>query len=473
MADSQPKAPALPSTDTTTIGASGTQIYHGYITGEEYNKNLIGKPGIRVYEQMRRGDSTVHATLLVCKLPIIETTYDIQGVDDEDPVEKYKADFIRNELFDGAIVFDEFIREALSMFDFGFSVFEKTLMLKTFEGKTRIGIAKLGSRKQYTIQKWELDNGQEGVVQQLISSLAQIPREKLIIFTNEKEGDNYEGISLLRFAYKPWYMKDTLEIVNGIALERQGVGIPVLTTDMNGLVTAPSDKAAAENILRNIRANEEGFITKNQSMEVGFMDMKGNSTKEILPTIQYQDRQIVRSVLAQFLELGGNMGAAGGAKALSEDHSQLFEKSLQAVAKNLVASIQQQLINQLCDLNFTDMSKGYPKLIAGDIGDTDITSLASAVNNLMVAGALTPDPDMENHIRDVLHFPKLPEDKYDNFDALHAKPVTPAPVVVAPPTETPKPGDVPVPPEKPVKASSLIEEARTMRKRIINVLHED
>lgn len=487
--DTTANDPKLTNKTGKELGASGTMIFHGYITAEDYNRDLVGKAGIRQYDIMRRSDPTVHATLHVCKLPILATTWDIEAVDKEDDAEVYKADFIRQELFKRNVVFHDVLREALTLFDFGHSVFEKVYELTEFGGKTRIGIAKIASRKQSTILNWAQEDGTPGVTQQLIGAsggyLISIPIEKLIVFSNEKEGDNYEGISLLRYAYKPWSIKDTLDIVNAIALERQAVGIPVLTTDMNGETSNLEDVAKAELVLQNIRANESSYIKKNNSMTVEFMDMKGQTTKDVIPTIQYHDRQIVRSVLAQFLELGGN-GKAGGSRALSEDHSQLFEKSLQAVAKTIVATLQNDLVKQLCDMNFTDMSKGYPKIIVGDIGDEDITQMGEAVNKLMTAGALTADPDMEDHIRDVLHFPKLPQDKRDDFDILHPMPPapgTPGTVSVTDPSNIDTSGTNPsVKPDslgkdgknpKDVKATALINEARAVRKRIINVMYED
>jgi len=51
-------------------------------------------------------------------------------------------------------------------------------------------------------------------------------QDSVSAFTNGKEGENWEGVSLLRPAYKPWFMKSTLEKIDAIAHERQSLGVP-------------------------------------------------------------------------------------------------------------------------------------------------------------------------------------------------------------------------------------------------------
>jgi hypothetical protein len=57
-------------------------------------------------------------------------------------------------------------------------------------------------------------------------STANIPREKLLYVANDQEGENYFGVSLLGYAYKPWKIKDGLQIMNAVALENTAMGVP-------------------------------------------------------------------------------------------------------------------------------------------------------------------------------------------------------------------------------------------------------
>ena len=396
------------------IGKTGTTIFSGNITGEEYNPNLTGKQAIRNYEIMRRSDSTVHATLQVCKLPILSVRWKINPASDNEDDQR-KARFIQRELFERNVMFTNFLREGLSSLDFGFAVAEKTYELTDFEGSPMIGIQKIGFRKQVSILKWETDDKKEGVTQLLATGeSASIPAAKLIIFTNDKEGDNYEGISLLRYAYKHWHIKDKLDIINAVALEKTGVGVPILKKPANA---DTAELEAARDVMRNFRANEEAYIEIPIGWEVEMLDMKANTTKEIIPSIQYHDRQIMKSVLAQFLELGSS--DASGSRAVSEDHSKLFLLSEEATARNIQNSIQEQLVKQLCDLNFSDMPNGYPKIVFDKIGNDNPKTAAESIEKFVTAGVLTAGAEVEEYIRELLHLPVMTNEAKEMYKIKH------------------------------------------------------
>lgn len=443
------------------IGHSGTIIQNGIITGEEYNRDLVGRNGNTTYDTMRRSDATVHAILQMCKLPILGLLWTVQPASD-DPADQAIADFINWELFEHNLNWQEFLSGGLTMFDFGFALHEKTYAVSEYDGQTRVCIDTIGFRKQLSLFEWQTQDGKPGITQQLVGDSVSIPDVKLIRWANLKEGENFEGISLLRFAYKDWYMKDSLIKVNGIALEKQGVGIPIITFEQG---SDESEKAKARNLMRQMRANEEAYLEVPKGSTVEMMDMKGNSTKEILPTIQYHDRQIALSVLGQFLMLGASN--ASGSRAVSSDHSKLFMQSEEAAAKNVCETIQKQLVNQLCDLNFSNLPNGYPKLSFGSFEDDDIAAVADAAQKLANSGLLTPDPELEDYLRESLKFPELPETLKDRQIKEMENPPQPPPVVTPP-----QDGKQPIPqPDK--QKQDALGAARKARQDLIDVIVRD
>lgn len=449
------------------IGSSGTFITSGILTQEEYNSNLVGQQGRRIFDVMRRSDGTVHAALQACKLPILAVDFSIQPASD-DPKDIYIADFVKNELFNRNIDFHSLIREALTMLDFGFSVFEKTYEVMQFDGHVQFGIKTVGSRKQRTVLYWQTADGKRGIQQQLlgmsadgIQGLVSIPIEKLIIFTNNKEGENYEGISLLRFAYKDWDIKDKLGIVNAIALEKMSIGVPVLYVPAQA---DANEKAKARETLRQFRANEEAYMelpaTSTDNWKLEMLDMKASTVKDVLPSIQYHDKQILLSVLAQFLNLGSS--GSSGSRAVSKDHSELFMLSEEATIKTIVSTLQMELINQLVDLNFSDLQNGYPKLISGRISDDSITTLSGAINQLMTAGAVTPDPELEGWIRKSLHAPELPDEYKNDYEN---RPM--------PKQQTKPDGQIPAVDSKTGATKAAVRAAVTARDRLLTLLAEE
>jgi len=430
-------------------GRSGTLIHGGIITQEEYNNNLVGKNAIKTYDTMRRSDATVRAMLQVCKLPLLGADWYLEPAS-EDANDVAIKEKIEKDLFHGDISFHRFLSEALTMFDFGFSVFEVVAEYKEIE--KIVGIKKLAWRKQTSIYKWETEDKKEGITQQLIGSTISIPREKLVIFTHEKEGDNYEGISMLRHAYKHWNIKDKLDIVNAMALEKMAIGVPVLKTPTGA---EEASKQAARETLAEMRANQKSYIDIPEGWEVEMLDMKANSTKDVLPTITYHDLQIVKSVLAQFLELGQN--ASGGSRALSTDQTRLFEKSLESAANNIANTIQIEIINKLCDINFSNMPNGYPKIKFGKLGDDNLVELADSVQKLATANMINPDADLEDHLRKLYRLPKLPKELKDNYPEK----------TITEPTLQPK--SLPEQTAKPTKANAL-KRASQANRELIDIL---
>jgi hypothetical protein len=462
----------LPKQASTELGQSGTVIQQGIITQEEYNHNLIGIRANQKYEIMRRSDSTVRSALQVVKLPIQSARYDIEAVKDNDgnvtPEDQEKADFIKRELFNRNINFEKFIKSALTQFDFGFSVFEKVYELTEFNGSPRIGLKKIASRKQLTITSWETDDGKDGITQRTTDGhFASIPRDKLVIFTHDQEGDNYEGVSLLRYVYKEWDIKDKLTIVNAIALEKLGVGVPVVRA-RDGETMTPEDENDAIDALSNMRANQKSYLKIPKTAVVEMLDLKGNTTKDVLPTITYLDGRIMTAILARFMELGGAAGT--GAEALSKDLSALFMKSEEAVVKDIVATIMEDIVKQMCDFNYSDMSSGYPKLVFGSIADDDNMALSTAIASLMTAGALTADSELENDLRGRLKVPLLSKEAMKRYD----EPITENATKT---TDTKKTTDTPASDkeqtdqlEKDKEVTASLESARQLRSNLTGLL---
>ena len=325
------------------IGGSGTIISEGIIS-DEYNPALDGLNGMDKYERMRRSDAQCSAVLMVCELPLRSAKWTVDPFVDENghtsTKDKEIAEFITNALFDRMdTTFDEFLIEVFTMLPFGFSVFEK--IYKVEDG--RIYIKKLASRKQTTIDSWT----ENGIKQKALvpfqtgknkgKNEAIIPWNKVVVFTHKKEGDNHTGVSILRPAYKHWHIKDQLYKFDAVRHERQAVGIPVMYIPSDA---TEDDKAEAQRIVNNIRASEQTGIvipgTKEEGWLFEFADMKsGSSNTNILDSIKHHNREITKTVLAQFLELGYT---ASGSRAVGETMTEMFLMATQSIG-NYIANI--------------------------------------------------------------------------------------------------------------------------------------
>lgn len=387
------------------VGDSGTKIYEGLIY-EEYNTKLRGVEGIEIYNEMRKSDGTVRAAILACMLPILRARWYVASAA-EDGEQDEVSEFISKALFElQSITWADILRQSLLSLPFGVMVFEKVFDIRNVDGVDRIIWDKFAPRMPWSIQAWQTEDKQSGIQQRTTDGkIASIPIEKLLIIVNEKEGDNWWGNSILRAPYKHWHIKNTLYKIDAIAAERQGLGIPYAELPAGFNAT---DQTRAETVLKNMRVNEQAFAVIPEGWTIGFMDMHANTTRDLDPAISHHDRQITKSVLAQFLELGANKGS--GSRALSQDQSELFLQSLEAAAENVADQFNKYAIPQLVDLNFPGV-EDYPELKFVGITRTDVKALADTYKVLTESEAIHADPADEQHFRELLKLPERSEDE--------------------------------------------------------------
>lgn len=396
------------------LGDSGTRLLHGIIT-DEYNPQLQGVQGINVYEEMRKSDGTVRAAVLACTLPIRRADWFIKSAGGDKEADKKRNDEIRDfvdkalfELIEN-VTWDDIIRQALLMVSFGVMLFEKVYNVQEIDGKEYVVLQKLAPRLPKSIMQWELVDGTFGIQQiRQDGQVAQIPGNKMLIFVNEREGDNWWGMSMLRAAYKHWYHKNNFYKIDGIAFERQGLGVPVMKMPKG--YTANDEKKAVT-ALKNMRANESAYLILPPDYDFSFADMGSKTTRDPENSINHHNKEILQSVLAQFLELGQTK-AASGSRALSQDHSDLFLKAMEAIANTFRDVINKDLIPELVDMNFNDV-KTYPVLDYSGISKVDIAGMGQAISQLVTAGGIHLNDDDEQWIRAAFGMPERTQEQID------------------------------------------------------------
>lgn len=390
------------------LGGSGTTVYGGVVSDVEYNPTLNtghGGTGLKIYDRMRKSDPVVKSALKIVKLGILQAEWIVEAGSD-DAQGKEQKEFIEEALFKRANrTFHDMLTDVLTYLDFGFYVGEKVFKIED----NKVWLKKLSFRAQTSIKKFETDDGKDGVTQQLHGdklgkggkNTPSIPIEKLIIFSNEKEGDNWRGVSILRSAYKPWFMKENYEKIDAIGFERERVGIPVFT-----MPASPSkkDSKMASELGRNLRANEKAYIKLPNGWEFEIVFGQGNGDNAD-KAIHRFNRDILSNVLAHFLDLGSG---ASGSRALSTDQSDAFYRSLQSIAEYVGGTFNEFLVKQLIDLNFDNVKK-YPTLKASGIEKIDIELFSNSLQRMIMSGVIMVDDELEEYVRGQLSLPDRPE----------------------------------------------------------------
>lgn len=381
------------------IGSTGMTSY-GNIHREEYNAKLRGRTGRIQFNKMRRSDGQVQGVLRLLKTPILAARW---YVTPGGPRKKDQqiADFVTQCLWKHPTSsFPQTLSEVLTLYDFGFSAFEKVWTFKTVQGKERVVLQKLSQRHALDIDEFLYDpkGGPAGLrmwdPNAQTGAHVDIPIDKLLVFTYEKEGGDMEGVSVLRPAYKHWFYKENLYKVDAIQKERHGIGIPVIKLPPG---FKDVDKDYAQQMGRNLRTNESAHIVIPPMWEVCMLKLEGSMT-DALKSIEHHDLQIARAVLGQFL----NSDASSSVEMFME----LFLKSTRFVADNIRDVINKHLIPELVDYNFTGNFE-YPELRVRRLGDTvDWRTMSFALRNFAGAGMLIPDEMLEEWVRDEMDLPR-------------------------------------------------------------------
>lgn len=409
-------------------GVSGTENFGGTIRREDYNPEFDDwLKAVPIYDKMRRTDSMIRAMLQVIKLPLRGATWQCNPASD-DPVDKQIAEFCTNALFDDDSMDDPWdytLRHILLMLDFGVSVLEKVWKVDD-EGYYRF--KRLAPRLPKTLREWHTNR--EGKLIALVqyapvttytgredqftkvrygSSVSYqyltIPAEYVAVFSLDREGDNYQGQSLLRNVYRNWWFKDQAYHIMGVGLDRWGVGIPIVQLEEGHKLTV-SDKEFMTDILQRVRANERAYMVMPEHTSFSIEPTgsgKGTQAHFGIAWVDHQDSQIARNVLATFLTMGRDpVGTLGFGSRLTD----MFISSLDGIAAGIGGDIKRQLVKPLCDFNFDMSRRKYPEPICLDLEQTDLAALIQALAGL-TGTLITPQDDDEDRLRKMLRLPPL------------------------------------------------------------------
>jgi hypothetical protein len=414
--------------DYRQIGATGLRRFSGFIY-EEFLQELTGWRGAQVYKEMSTNDSTIKGILYAIDKLIRKVPWNIQPASDQ-PCDKEAAEFLEGCMNDMDMPWIETIAEILSMLTYGYSVheivykrrcgdgFDPTMRSKFSDG--RIGWRGFPIRSQDTIYRWQFDDhgGIQGVEQLAPPHYyhVTIPVEKFLLFRTTVHKNNPEGESILRGAYRSWYMKKNIENIEAIGIERDLAGLPCAYVPAEMLSVNASDAekallAAIKQLVTNVRRDEqEGLVLPMQYDVNGkpLYDFKllstgGSRQLDVDKVINRYDQRIAMTCLADFLLIGHqNVGSF----SLVSDRRELFASSLGAFLDIIAEILNRYAVPRLFALNDFEITD-YPKFIHGDIESVDLEKLSKYLLTLSQAGMpLGPDSELDKYLRKVAHLPE-------------------------------------------------------------------
>lgn len=421
--------------DMQELGTTGLKRTSGFVF-DEFLVRLRGIQGVKTYREMSDNDPVIGAFLYAIEKVITRLEWRVDAYSDKtadgdsDDTDRETAEFVESCLYDMSDSWDTTLSSIMSMAVYGWSYHEivykqrvgpdhkdPSRRSKFTDGK--VGWRKWPVRSQETLWQWEFDTdgGCQGMWQVdpwVGHGSTLIPIEKALLFRTTAQRGNPEGRSLLRNAYRPWWFKRRIEEIEAIGVERDLAGLPVAFVPPEYLASTatPAQQqvlAAIQQIVTGIKRNEnEGVIfplvfddAGHRMFDLTLLSSGGSRQFDTDKVVSRYDQRIAMTVLSDFILLGHERV---GSFALGTTKMDLWTMSVDSIAKTIADTINQHAIPRLLRLNGMDATRA-PSLTYSEVAHVDLTEISTFVSQMAQAGVISPDPGLEDHLRELAGLP--------------------------------------------------------------------
>ena len=415
------------------LGSTGLRRY-GPAIYEEFLPELRWPRAGRVYQEMADNDPVIGSILYLAEMLIRGAVWDVKAASTS-AEDVAAAEFLKSCMDDMEMSWANVISEILSILSYGFSFHEivykirrgpdeKNPKYRSEHTDGKIGWRALPIRSQISIDEWVYDENNElvAVVQIAEPNFKKvvIPMSKGLLFRTRVSRENPEGKSLLRNAYRPWFFKKHFEEIEGIGIERDLAGFPVLTAPENLDLWNAEDpvmvalKARAEELVASVRRDSEEGILLPFGWDLKLLTSGSSRQIDIGGTIDRYDNRIAITMLSDLILLGGKSGSF----ALADTKQSMLASSLQAQVLNIADVFNNKAVPQLFQYNNFSVSK-LPKIVPGQIQTPSLKEMSLLMRSmgLNIAG----DLPLQNYLRYLLGMPELSEKDFKEIYQVQQK----------------------------------------------------
>lgn len=415
------------------LGSTGLRRY-GPAIYEEFLPELRWPRAGKIYQEMADNDPVIGSILYLAEMLIRGASWDVKAASQK-PEDVAAAEFLKSCMDDMEMSWANVISEILSMLTYGFSFHE--IIYKVRRGPNernpkyrskhtdgKIGWRAIPVRSQTSIYEWiyNEDNELTGVVQIAEPNYKQvvIPMSKGLLFRTRVSRDNPEGKSLLRNAYRPWFFKKHFEEIEGIGIERDLAGFPVLTAPENLDLWNNEDpamvalRARAEELVASVRRDSEEGILLPYGWDLKLLTSGSSRQIDIGSTIERYDNRIAVTLLSDIILLGSKSGSF----ALADTKQSMLAASLQAQVLNIADVFNNKAVPQLFKYNNFNVEE-LPKIVPGQIQTPSLKEIALVMRSMGLD--ISADIKLQNYIRYLLGMPELTEEDFERIYEVQQK----------------------------------------------------
>ena len=403
------------------VGRSGLRRFRGGRINDEFIRELRGKRAVKVYKEMYDNDSVIGASMSAIEQTLRRITWNV--VASNRTTDAQSADRASNFLIqcmdDMSNSWDDMISEIVTFLTYGWALMEMTLKVRNGESRDpqrssmyddgRIGLRDIGLRMQQSLESWDFgkDDGDEimGMYQQGAPDyiLTHIPIKKCMLFRTKAIGNNPEGRSILRNAYRDWYFKKVAQEIEAVGMERDLIGMPIIKGPPGWDVEAEENKdmlLATDELLSELRRDERDGVYINDGWEITLLG-QGSQTRRQFDTdriITRYDKRIALSVLTHTILLGSDrVGSFALSRTQTDD---FFKVAIQGFLQTIASVFNKKLVPFIFSY-YLDSSVGpaeYPELVPGKVSGPSLKEVADYIKAVGGAGFFSADEQLRQDL---------------------------------------------------------------------------
>ena len=411
------------------LGISGLRRYGPYVY-EEFLPNLRWPKAGETYKEMADNDPVVGSILYLAEMLIRNADWSVEAGGD-DGQSKANAVFLQSCMNDMDTSWADTICEVISMLTYGFSFHEVVYKIRRGPDETdskyrskhndgKIGWRRIPIRSQSTLYQWDFD--EEGDIKAFVQlappdyKVYYIPLNRGLLFRTRVSRDNPEGKSLLRNAYRPWYFKKRIEEIEGIGIERDLAGLPVLTAPEGLDLWSEDDprmtalRANAETLVQSIRRDQEEGILLPNGWDLKLLATGSSRQFDTNSIINRYDNRIAITMLSDLVLIGSDKT---GSFAMADSKQSLLSTALKAQLHNIADVFNNYAVPKL--MQFNNMKGEYPLICPGNITSPGINEIALLLRAMGLN--IAKDKELMNYLRKITSLPQLDQETFEEVYA--------------------------------------------------------
>ena len=374
-----------------TASTYGAWMLWGTEATTQINNPTDARGWVQRYFDMLETDTVTRAFSSVLQLLMTSLTFEIKSNDEDNSDDLHE---IAEQMFtdwEGGD-FKQFLRNYVSTFLYGFSLFEIILR----KGDTGYELDNLNFHPQrYLTAKFSDSETLEGFDSLITKEPIQLSQCVYAKGIGNFNGSAY-GESLLKSAYFHFKNKCFYLTKENRQVQVNLEGVPIFTFDNTGSedkIKKDVERLSAQAVRYKSGlvdgliigsapyTDSEGKPTNSKREDVRLMSVEGSKFIDTNALINREENSIARALMAGFLVM---VGQDSGSYALSKDTTSMFKLLVEGIAQHLCDTFNHQIIKPLWVLNGQPFE--YVPELTYDSVDLTLDGMATFINALSGAG---------------------------------------------------------------------------------------